>query len=71
MTVIVVIAYILIGVVELYPLYHKKQKKDFWVAVGIGALSFAIALCLSLGVDIPSPEKPIRNLITTITGKQI
>lgn len=69
MAALVVFAYIFIGFIELFPLYRKDNRKDFWVATGFTVSSFIIALCLSLGVNIPSPATPIRNLVISVFGK--
>lgn len=69
MFILVILAYVFIGLIELLPLYRKKHKKDFWVAAGITIVSLVIAVCLSLGVDIPSPATPIKNAINAISGK--
>lgn len=69
MIVLAVIGYSLLVIFEFIPLFKKKLWVDFWVNAVLGALSFTIVLLLSLGIKLPSPEKPIRELITSIFGK--
>lgn len=64
-----VVGYALLIVIDFIPLYKQKRWCDFWVNTGIGIVTFTIAMLLSLGIDIPSPEKPIREFITMLFGK--
>jgi uncharacterized membrane protein len=66
---LVIIGYALLGIYEFVPLYKQKLWHDFWVNTVIGIFSFAIALLLSFDVRIPSPIKPITEIITSIFGK--
>jgi len=64
-----IIAYSLLAIFDLKPLYKQKLWHDFWANTVIGTFSFAIIVLLCLNVKIPSPEQPIRELITSIFGK--
>ncbi len=64
-----IVGYSLLVVVDLVPLYKRKIRRDFWANAILGAFSFTIAILLCLNVKIPSPEQPIRELITSIFGK--
>lgn len=69
MLIIVLAAYIIIGVYDLLPLYKDNTHKDFWVEVVLTVISLIAAVLIVLGIYIPSPEKPIREAITFILGK--
>ena len=69
MILLVIIGYTFLGIYEVIPLYKQKLWQDFGANVVLGIFSFTIAILLSLSVEIPSPEKPIRQLITSIFGK--
>lgn len=69
MLIIVLAAYTLIGVYDLLPLYKDNIHKDFWVEVVLTAISLIASVLIVLGIYIPSPEKPIREVITFILGK--
>jgi len=69
MFVLVLFGYTLLAVYEFVPLYKQKLWNDFSVNTALGIISFTIALLLSLGVKIPSPEAPIRYVITTLFGR--
>jgi len=69
MFILVIIGYTFLAIYELIPLYKQKLRNDFWVNTTLGIFSFMIAMLLCLNVEIPSPEKPIRELITSIFGK--
>lgn len=69
MFVVAIIGYAFLVIYEFIPLYKQKLWHDFWVNVVLGIFSFTIAIALCLNVEIPSPEKPIRELIISIFGK--
>jgi hypothetical protein len=69
MFVLAIMAYTLLVFYEFIPLYKQKLWRDFWVNTVLGVFSFTIAILLCLEVKIPSPVKPIRDLITSIFGK--
>jgi len=69
MIAIVVVFYAVLFIYDFMPLCHEKKRKEIAVYSVLGLLSFATAVLLSFDVRIPSPEKPIRELITGIFGK--
>lgn len=69
MVALAMIGYSFLAIYDLIPLYKQKLWRDFWVSAVLGTFSFTIAILLCLNVKIPSPEKPIREFITSIFGK--
>jgi hypothetical protein len=69
MVALVVMGYSILAFFEFRPLLKQKLWRDFWMDAILGVLSFTIAILLCLDVKIPSPEKPIRELITSVFGK--
>lgn len=69
MYVLIILGYLIIGVIEIVPLYKKKKKKELLVYSIFFSAAFIISLLLSLGVKIPSPAKPIEAIVNTILGK--
>lgn len=69
MLVLTIIGYTFLGIYEFIPLYKQKLWQDFWVNAALWIFSFIIAILLCLNVEIPSPEKPIREFIISIFGK--
>ncbi len=69
MLALTVLLYFLLFIFDIKPLYKKKLWADFWVNVTLTGISFTVAVLLCLKVKIPSPELPIRELITSIFGK--
>lgn len=69
MYVLVILGYIIIGTIEMVPLYKKNQKKELIVYAFFFTAAFIISLLLSLGVEIPSPTKPIERIVKSIMGK--
>lgn len=66
---LVIIVYIFLVVYEFVPLYKQKLWRDFWTNALLVIFSFTIAILLCMDVVIPSPVKPIRDLIISIFGK--
>jgi hypothetical protein len=69
MFVLAIIAYTLLVFYEFIPLYKQKLWHDFWANTVLGIFSFTITILLCLDVKIPSPVRPIQELITSIFGK--
>ncbi|HVJ48251.1 hypothetical protein [Desulfitobacterium sp.] len=69
MFILAIIGYTFLAIYEFIPLYKQKLWHDFWANAVLGISSFTIAILLCLNVEIPSPEKPIRELIISIFGK--
>jgi hypothetical protein len=69
MFVLAIIGYAFLAIYEFIPLYKQKLWNDFWVNTVLGIFSFTIIMLLCLDVKIPSPVKPIQDLITSIFGK--
>jgi hypothetical protein len=69
MLLLTIIAYCILAIYEFIPLYKKKLRHDFFTNAALWISSFTIAILLCLDIKIPSPEKPIREFITSIFGK--
>lgn len=69
MFILVIVGYAFLAIYELIPLYKQKFWNDFYVNATLEIISFTIVMLLCLNVEIPSPEKPIRELITSVFGK--
>lgn len=69
MLILVLFAYGLLIVFEFIPLYKRNEARDFKVNMILGILSLTIAILLSLDIKIPSPAKPIKDLIDLMLGK--
>jgi len=67
--VLVVFFYSLLVLFEYIPLYKQKIIRDFKVNVIFGIISVTIAVLLSLGIKIPSPAKPLKDLVELLLGK--
>jgi len=69
MYVLIILGYVVIGTIEIVPLYKKNKRKELAVYIIFFMAAFIISLLLSLGVEIPSPAKPIENIVKAILGK--
>jgi hypothetical protein len=59
----------LLAIIEFRLLYKQKRWNDFWTNTVLGIFSLTVAILLCLDVKLPSPAKPIENLVTSIFGK--
>jgi 4-hydroxybenzoate polyprenyltransferase len=69
MVIIVIASYMVLAIFEFVPLYKEKQFPDLWVNGALFFLSFVVGILLCIGVDIPSPSTPIREVVISIFGK--
>jgi hypothetical protein len=69
MLILAIIAYTFLAFFEFKLLYKKKHWNDFWTNTVLGIFSLTVAILLCLDVKLPSPVKPIQNLIASIFGK--
>ncbi len=69
MLIFVIVAYSLLAFFEFRFLYKQRHWNDFWTNAALSAFSLTVAILLCLNVKIPSPAKPIQNLIISIFGK--
>ncbi len=68
MFIIIIIIYLIIGIVEMYPLYKKNQKKELILYSVLFFVAFVMSLLLSLGIEIPSPADGIEKIVKGIVG---
>jgi uncharacterized membrane protein HdeD (DUF308 family) len=66
---LVIAGYSIWAVYELIPLFKQKIWRDFWLDIVMGLLSLSLFLLLCFNVKLPSPEKPIREIVISIFGK--
>ena len=69
MVIIILIAYAVIGVVEIVPLARKKELRKLFVYTAFFAFALVISVLLGLGVKIKSPAVFIKALIYALTGQ--
>ncbi|WP_066502134.1 hypothetical protein [Abyssisolibacter fermentans] len=70
MFVLIILAYLIIGLLEIIPLYKQGDKKELIVYCTLFGFAFVLSLLLSFGVKIPSPANGIRVAVEAIIGKQ-
>ena len=68
MIILIILAYLIIGIVEIIPLIKNRQKKELILYSIIFISAFTLSILLSLGVKIPSPAKPIEKVVKLIIG---
>lgn len=69
MVILITVVYIFIIVFDLIPLYHKKEKRVFWIYIFLITAAWTLNILVEIGVKIPSPAPPIKNIIKTIVGQ--
>lgn len=58
--------YIMLVVFELVQIYKDKDKKLFWIYSIILFITYIIHILFIIGIKIPTPSDPIKNIITGI-----
>ncbi|SHJ63952.1 hypothetical protein [Tepidibacter formicigenes] len=69
MVFLIILAYLIIGFIEIVPLVKRNQRKELVLYSVMFGLAFVISILLSLGVKIPSPAKAIEKVVLTVLGK--
>ncbi|MCY6485191.1 hypothetical protein OW763_12665 [Clostridium aestuarii] len=68
MTIIIIVAYIVITLLEVIPLFKNQQKKEMILYINMMVIALVLSVLLSRGIKIPSPAVFIEKLITSIIG---
>ncbi|TCL76380.1 hypothetical protein EDC14_1002139 [Hydrogenispora ethanolica] len=63
----VISAYVLIGFVEITPLVKANRIKELILYASIFLAAFVVSLLLSVAVRLPSPAKPMDDLVTALS----
>ena len=69
MFLLVIISYIIVMFFESIPLLKEKKSGKIILYFSLIIFSMIISILLSLGVQLPSPSTPIKNIIVSIFGK--
>jgi hypothetical protein len=67
MFLLVIAAFTAIGFLEIAPLARQSRLKELLLYSVLFGVAFVIILLLSLGINIPSPAKPMDELITILS----
>ena len=68
MALVVLLAYLILGILEMVPLVREKVKKHIVVYLVFWTLSTVFSLLLVLKVELPSFERAMIELITSVKG---
>lgn len=68
MMLLLILFYIVVGILEISALLRKNQKKELILYSSIFLLAFTLSILINLGVEIPSPAKPIENIVEMVKG---
>lgn len=66
MILLVILFYTLLGALEAFSLIKQNKKKELILYSVIFIWAFILSILLNLGFKIPSPAKPIENLVGMI-----
>lgn len=67
--IIIVCVYIVFLLIDFLPLIKEKKWKELVIFSVVFFSSLLISILLIQGVKIPSPAKPIEEIVTAIFGK--
>ncbi|MTI46346.1 hypothetical protein [Sporosalibacterium faouarense] len=63
MFILVILAYLIVGFIEVVPLVNNGEKSEVMVFSVLFLTAFILSLLLSLGVKVPSPIIPIEKIV--------
>jgi hypothetical protein len=66
---IITLAYLLIALSEIIPLYKNKQKKELWLYSALMLFSFMISLLLASEVTLPKPADFVEQIVSYLANK--
>lgn len=66
---LVILAYFIIALIEMPPLYEKKQKSEFLAFIVLLSFVLILSLLINFGVKLPSASKVIEKIVKYILGK--
>lgn len=66
MAIVCILIYMVLIIVELIPIYKKKEWKLFWFYTIIIVITFSNSIAYGLGAKIPSPAEAIKKIVTII-----
>jgi hypothetical protein len=66
MFLVVITVFGLIGYIEIVPMIKQAQVKEMILYISVFAVAFVISLLLGMNIKLPSPAKPMDDLITVV-----
>lgn len=66
LTVIVILLFVFVYFFDYKPVFKNGKKNEKIVHVSIMAISFVILILFSIGITLPSPTEPIKNVINLL-----
>jgi len=66
---LIILVYFVIALLEVIPLYKKKQKKEVLAYSLLLSLALILSILISLGVELPSASRIIEKIVKFILGK--
>ena len=69
MIIILTSVYGLFLLLDFIPIYRSKNRKLIWLYLSLMVFSYMITFLIGLGVKIPSPAPPIKNIIISLINK--
>ncbi len=62
MFLLVIAVFIIIGFLEIVPLIKENEKRQIILYLFLYLCAFLITFLLSIGIEIPTPAKPLNDL---------
>ncbi|MBM7855092.1 putative membrane protein SirB2 [Desulfohalotomaculum tongense] len=68
MYLVITLAYLILGFIEIFPLYKNNQKKEAAFNTAVFLFSLIISLLLNSGIKIPSAARVIEQSLSLFIG---
>jgi len=60
---LIILAYGIIGFLDITPLIKESKSKELRIYISMFVIAFVISILLGLGIQLPSPSKPIEKVV--------
>ncbi|PKM94849.1 MAG: hypothetical protein CVU84_07955 [Firmicutes bacterium HGW-Firmicutes-1] len=70
MVILILILYILVVLLDFMPIYKQRNKKSNLIYIGLIIIAITLSIAIEMGIDIPSPAKPLKNIVSYLIGKE-
>lgn len=66
---LIILIYSIIALIEMVPLYRKKQSKELIAYMALLSVALILSLLMNLGVELPSASRAIEVIVKFMLGK--
>ncbi|PKM52628.1 MAG: hypothetical protein CVV02_00390 [Firmicutes bacterium HGW-Firmicutes-7] len=69
MIIIVLFLYLFVILFDFIPIYTQLSKKDIGIYIVLIITALTLSVAIEMGIEIPSPAKPLEGIISFLIGE--